>query len=130
MRDQNLCVSRQKNVSSFVDGGAISCCLLSCELFELAPSSEASQGKYGSSWIASARAIPEDLEDHKQVISKHNLLPATRSLSAPSAPRSRRLLSQELSAPKADVSAPAPSSSGSLFAPEQRSDSQLPETFS
>lgn len=129
MRDQNLCVSRQKNVSLFVDGGTISCCLLLCELFELAPSSEASKGEYGSSWIASARAIPEDLEDHKQAISKHNLLPATRLLLAPSARGSCRLLSKELSAPKADVSTPAPSSSGSLFAPEQRSDSQLPELF-
>ena len=130
MRDQNLCVCRQKNVSLFVDQGTISCCLLLCKLFNLTPSSEASKGEYGSSWISSARAIPKDPEDNKQVISKHNLLPATRLLSAASALRSCRLLSKEMFAAKADVNTTARSSNDSLFASEQSSFSQLQETFS
>lgn len=115
MRDQNLCVCRQNNVSLFVDQGTMSCCLLSSKLFNLTPSSEASKGEYGSSWISSARAIPKDLEDNKRVISKHNLLPATRLLSAASALRSCRLLSKELFATKADVNTTARSSNDCLL---------------
>lgn len=94
MRDQNLCVCRQRNVSLFTDPGTISRCLPLRKLFDLTPSSEASKGERGS-WISSARAIPGELEDNNRATSKHNLLPATRSLAAASAPESCRLLSKE-----------------------------------
>lgn len=109
MRDQNLCVCKQKKSSAYLSITAQSPAVCCCgSFFSLTPSSEASKGEYGSSWISSARAIPKDREDNKQVLSKQTLLPATRLLSAASAWRSCRLLSKELFATKADVRAQHP----------------------
>lgn len=124
MKDQNLCVCRQKKkkkekmsaqLSSFVDHSTTSCAALAlCESLSLTPSWESSEGERGRSWILSARAIAKDKT--QRGANSSSSLQRICSAGPQVAQRGGFL---------ADVATAAPAPGGSLFALE----SQLPKTL-